>query len=401
MESPNGLLKILTLKDLLFFGIASILGSGGFNLIGEATVAAGPAAPAAIGLVTLLFQGASKLYEEAYHAFKSNTSESDVVYEQLGGIASWITSLSIVGFNTFSVATILFYAAKDILPTASYSSQIGLALTILSMMSGFALQGIDANRNVINLASIGILGFLVAAGAFGLFQGVSQGHLFETPPALSTTPNISHSIFYFYFILAGFDTLMKFVQETRNPDKDIPTSFYASNLLSTALTGLVAYAFAQSSFGSKRIDTANPIAHIFSSVLGPSVEHPVIFLSIAFMLATAFICYLAAVRYLYTLSSATYIPDAAPIKEQLKKLNEKKVPYNALFLSFAITTLGILVGNILTLVRISDIFITLIITLVGVAVSKRRLIKDKKMPWMEGTTTAGFVALLSALLLRK
>ncbi len=32
----NGLLKTLTLKDLIFFGISSILGSGGFHLIGEA-----------------------------------------------------------------------------------------------------------------------------------------------------------------------------------------------------------------------------------------------------------------------------------------------------------------------------------------------------------------------------
>jgi hypothetical protein len=45
--------------------------------------------------------------------------------------------------------------------------------------------------------------------------------------------------------------------------------------------------------------------------------------------------------------------------------------------------------------------ILLIITLVGVAVSKRIYTTEKKIPWMEGTTTASFVALLVALFLRK
>ena len=58
--------KTLTLTDLIFFGIASILGSGGFNLIGEAIVKGGSWWPAALGISSAAFMGASKVYEKAF-----------------------------------------------------------------------------------------------------------------------------------------------------------------------------------------------------------------------------------------------------------------------------------------------------------------------------------------------
>ena len=44
-HASNNLNKTLTLKDLVLFGVISIFGSGGFNLIGRAITQGGPQWP--------------------------------------------------------------------------------------------------------------------------------------------------------------------------------------------------------------------------------------------------------------------------------------------------------------------------------------------------------------------
>lgn len=390
-----GLEKALEFSDLVSFGIASIMGSGGFNLISDAVIASGPATPVAIGAVTALFQGASKVYEEAYKAFKTNTAESDIVFEQFGPAASSISTLGILGFNIFSVSTILVVASKTMIPAASWLSQVGLALLILAMMSGFSLVGIDMNKNLINIFTAAIIIMLSAATAVGIFKGATDGHAFSYPRALQETSNLFEGVLLFFFILAGFDTVMKFVEESKNPDKDIPRSFYSSNLISSALTAGIAYAFIQASFTkSPRIE--NPMGTIFSSVFGKGAEYPAEIISVLLMIATAFICFLATIRYFYGLASTKYIIDLDGYKsamKQLERVNAAKVPYIAVAATTLIAGLAILLDNTMELVRLTDVFLMLIMSVVGGAVTSR-LYKEGKPILIEGVTTAAFTALL-------
>jgi len=390
-----GLEKVLGLPDLVSFGVASIIGSGGFNLISHAVVASGPATPVAIGAVTALFQGASKVYEEAYKAFKTNTAESDIVFEQFGPAASLISTLGILGFNIFSVSTILVVASKTMIPAASWLSQVSLALLILSMMSGFSLAGIDMNKNLINVFTAAIIIMLSAATAVGIFKGATDGHPFMYPPSLQKTPNFFEGVLLFFFILAGFDTIMKFVEESRNPDKDIPHSFYLSNLISSILTAGIAYAYIQASF-TKGPRIENAMGTIFSSVFGKGAEYPAEILSVVLMIATAFICFLTTVRYFYGLASTKYIIDLDGYKSALKQLvrvNSAKVPYIAVAATTIIAGLAVLLDNTMELVRLTDVSLMLIMSIVGGAVTSR-LYKEGKPVLVEGATTTAFTALL-------
>ena len=387
--------KALEFPDLVSFGVSAIIGSGGFNLISDAVVASGPATPLAIGMVTSLFQGASKVYEEAYRAFKTNTAESDIVFEQFGPAASTISTLGILGFNIFSVSTILVVASKTMIPAASWLSQVGLALLILAMMSGFSLTGIDLNKNLINMFTGAIIIMLTAASAVGLFKGATGGHPFSYPPPLQETPNFFEGILLFFFILAGFDTIMKFVEESKDADKDIPRSFYSSNLISSALTAGIAYAFIQASFTrSPRIE--NPIGTIFASVFGKGAEYPSEVISVFLMIATAFICFLTTVRYFYGLASTKYSIDLDGYNsalKQLEHLNAAKVPYMAVAATTLIAGLAILIDNTMQLVRLTDISLMLIMSIVSSAVTLR-LYKEGKPTLVTGTTATAFIALL-------
>jgi hypothetical protein len=155
--------RSLGFNDLLLFGVASIMGSGGFNLIGDGIIAGGSQFPAALGSTALLFQGLSRVYEEAYNSFRTNTSESDIIEQQFGTITSKISEISIITYNIFSVSTILVICAKLLFPKGSWSGQISFALIVLALMTGFSLQGIDMNKEAINFFSYAIIALLAFA----------------------------------------------------------------------------------------------------------------------------------------------------------------------------------------------------------------------------------------------
>lgn len=408
---PTQLQRALGLQDLVAFGIASIMGSGGFNLISEGVVQGGRWFPAAITIIAALFQGASKAYEEAYKAFKSNTAESDVVQQQFGSWASKLTGISILGFNIFSVSTILVFAAKNIFPAGKWHGQIGVALLILSAMFGFSLKGIELDKTVIGIFSACIVALLAFASAIGLVEGFGPN---GTPPdawpaALNKTPSFLNSVLFFYFVLSGFDDLMKFVQESKDPDKDIPRAFYLSNGISTVLTVGVAYAFVHvltMRKGGGPIPTNNAIGLVLESALGPPTATAVYWLGIFLMLSTAFVSFLAITRYIYSLADKidSYSTDdekAGPFNRflhWLQDLNSAAVPWRSVLFTFVLISIGILMNHTETLVKFSDFFLTLVMFTVTAAVTKMRLSKGE-VPWIEGATATGFLGLLSTWLL--
>lgn len=388
--------------DLLSFGIASIMGSGGFNLIGEGVINGGPWFPAALAIVTALFQGASKVYEEAFKAFKSNTSESDIVREQFGPFPEVGTALAILFFNVFSISTILVVAAKTVFPKGTWTGQVSIALAVVFGMTVFSLQGIDMNKEVVGFFSGAVTVLLALASAIGLFEGFGPGgtDVEVWPSSLNKTPDFFQSILFFYFILAGFDILMKFVEESKDPNTDIPRSFYVSNATSTLLTAGVAYAFvhALTLKSYTKASSHNVMSLIFESFLGPPAGTIIHWASIVLMIATAFVTFLGTTRYIYSIGE-----DCSKGKHKefiqegwgswIKQLNMAKVPVNTVYITLALASLGILINHTSKLVRLSDFFLTLVMFTVAAAVTRRQVLAGS-VPLIEGATAAGFFALL-------
>lgn len=231
MGEESQLKKTLSLSDLIFIGIASILGSGGFNLIGEAVAKAGNLWPLTLGAASAVFLGSSYTYEKAFEKFKTNTAESDVVKSQFGDVASGLTATSILMFNILSISTILVFAAHMIYPDASWLGQISFAMIFLLGMAFFSLQGIEMNKETINLLSLVLVIVFIGISSIGLGGVATKGWMPVNTPTSPQT--IAISLLFFYFVLAGFDALIKFTEEAKNKE-DIPRSFYISNLISAA-----------------------------------------------------------------------------------------------------------------------------------------------------------------------
>jgi amino acid transporter len=405
----GALKRSLGLKDLLFFGIATIMGSGGFNFIGEGVKQGGPLFPVAIAIVAALLFAASKVYSDAYEMFKTNTSESDVVRQEFGDFGGAFTAVAILAFNVFSSSTLLVLAAKSIFPAAPWSGQIGFALSLLGSAAAFSLKGIDANKEFVATFSGLIIALLAGASAIGIWEGFDPAGtgLLAFPAALSRTPSFVGSIVFFYFVLAGFDDLMKFAEEATEPDKNVPASFFLSNAVSTALTIGVAYAFVHvltiPKMGLGPGATTNPLGAIFQSVLGSGAVKPLFWIGIGLMLTSGFVDFLVVTRYLFGLAELPPGPKDALAGSHylsrfkwLRELNGAQVPWKAVLAAVALIGGGIVINNVDTLVRISDLSLTLVLLTVTGAVGVAKWRRDGRPPWLEGATGLGFLGLLYA-----
>jgi hypothetical protein len=376
------LLPDLSRKDLLGVGVAAILGSGGFNMLGKAINRGGAQYPIALGAIGLLFMGASRVYDKAFQIHPSNIAESQIVEDQLGSTASRFSEGGILLFNIFSVATILVFCTQTALPNANWLVQIAVALIFLGGMYIFSLHGITENKKVTNIFSAGLIIFLAVLATAGLGDGLQNG--FKSN--LGAAPNLPLSILYFYFILAGFDSLIKFTQETKDKS-DVPKSFYGANAMSIILVAGISLAFTHLTSKIRIRDENNAVGEIVRSIIGGKyTTHIVMFLSIICMIISTFICFLTSSRFLHGLG------------EKFKwnwvtEVNAVKAPKNAILLTFLVAAATIFINHLDWLVRFCDVFLTVTLILVSAAVTKKEWVAGR-MPWIEGGTLLGFIALM-------
>ena len=382
-ETSGDLKKTLSIYDLVFFGIASILGSGGFNLVGEAVMKGGDAWPAALAIAAAVFMGSARTYEEAFNAFKTNTAESDFVKKIFGENSSLVTISAVMLWNILSISTILVICSHMLFPDGTWIGQITFALMLLGLMGFFSLKGLDVNKETINAFSAVLIVVLGGVSFLGVTCVAQKG--IPSVPAIPEKSFVA-SLLFFYFILAGFDALIKFTEETKDP-KDVPRSFYISNLLSITLVLGICLAFV-TTVDMRRLWTFdNGIGEILHKFLGGSTKMIVTYFAVLYMIITTFVTFLATTRYLFGLG------DVYKGLDFMKVVTEAKVPINAVLFTLVTAALGIIVNHKESLVRAADFGLSALLLMVAAAATKS-VVSQGKIPWIEGTTTVGLAGFM-------
>lgn len=385
-HTGDNLNKTLTLKDLVLFGVISIFGSGGFNLIGRAITQGGPQWPLALGAAAALFLGSSKTYEEAYLEFKKNTSESDFLEKIFGSNASYATMASILLFNFFSIATILVLCVRMIVPDAPWLSQSVLAISLITFMGIFSLQGIAHNKVFVNFCSSALVVILSAITLLGFAGAAVATQNIKPLPTLPNT-SLTQSFLYFFYILAGFDVLMKFSEETKDAE-DIPRSFYVSN--SIAILFVLGLTFAVITFTD--LQKVKPLEHVIgqmlNNVIGYNVKNYFNVLAVFFMIVTMFVTFLATTRYMYSLGDKYK-------SEYFTALNKHKAPVVPVALTTLLISAIVLINHVDTLVGFADAALGSFLFLVAAAATVYKYQKGE-IPVLEGLTASSFLGVFGA-----
>jgi hypothetical protein len=382
----KNLAKTLSLKDLVLFGIISIFGSGGFNLIGHALAQGGDYWPVALAGAAALFLGSSKTYEEAFNEFKKNTSESDFLEKVFGTTASYATMVSIITFSVFSMATILVLCVRLILPNAAWLTQSLTAVCLILSMGFFSLQGIQSNTTLVNISS-GILIFILSSlsllGFGGLVNGVSS------VPSVTEVPNpsLTQSFLYFFYILAGFDVLMKFSEETKDPT-DVPKSFYISNTIAIIFVLGLSLAVVNFTDLTKVKPLERAIGFMLNNISGANIKGYFSVIAVFFMIITMFVTFLATTRYIFSLGEKYDV-------KLLTMLNDNKVPTVPIIATTAVVSATVLINHFGILVSIADLALGSFLFLVAAAATKSKY-DNGEIPLVEGLTATGFLGVFAA-----
>jgi len=381
----SGLNKVLSLKDLVLFGISSILGSGGFNLVGQAIKDGNHYFPLTLLLSGALFTGSAHSYSYAHDTFKTNTSETKLVENVYGSIGKYTSSISILLYNIFASATILVLCSKILFPNTSWWKQVSFSLLLLSMMTFAAFQQLDINKEVINIVSLAIILVLGSASLFGISHLNQESFKMPSFPSLDKI-NLYESLLYFFFVLAGHDALIKFSEEAIN-EKDIDTSMYISIGISVLLVAGLCLAAVTYIKDFRTININDIVADVFEKIFNKDVGKVVSYFAILCMIVSTFVGFLATIRYTYAL------PEQMPFLKFIREGGDGHVSHISILVIGALCAFAILINQTTSLVELSDMALIICLLLVSSSAFYNKF-KEGVMPITDGLTSGGLLGIL-------
>lgn len=299
----TGLHRVLSVKDLTFFGIAAILGAGSFSSLGSAVFHGGPGV-VVLFVITAIACGFTALcYSEFASRIPVAGSAYTYAYASFGELFAWIIGWALI--MEYSIGNIYvayswsdyftsfmerlhvhipeylstsYMEAKHAVENGSSNAEElaawnnapvvgGLrmifdlpALTINVLITYLVYRGVKESRNFSNVMVIlkmAVVALIILVGGYLVFSNgltsnwmpesnISEGTKSFMPNGFSGVMAAVASVFFAYI---GFDAVSVLAEESKNPQRDLPRGMILSLvictiiyiLLSLVLTGAVHY----------------------------------------------------------------------------------------------------------------------------------------------------------------
>ena len=300
-DSHEKLHKVLTVKDLTFFGIAAILGAGSFSSLGGAVFHGGPGVVILFGITAVACAFTAFCYSEFASRIPVAGSAYTYAYASFGELFAWMIGWALI--MEYSIGNIYvayswsdyftsflekinihlpeylctsYMEAKHEVMTGTTNAAIldawnnspvvgGLriifdlpAIIINLLITALVYRGIKESRNFSNVMVILkmiVVGLVIIVGGYLVF---SHGLTVNWMPAndagvKSFMPNgfggVMMAVSGVFFAYIGFDAVSVLAEESQNPQRDLPRGMILSLvictivyiLLTLVLTGAVNY----------------------------------------------------------------------------------------------------------------------------------------------------------------
>ncbi|HEX2846776.1 MAG TPA: amino acid permease [Chitinophagaceae bacterium] len=313
----GGLKRVLTVRDLTFFGIAAIIGAGSFSSLGDAVFKGGPGVVVLFIITGIACAFTAFCYSEFASRIPVAGSAYTYSYASFGELFAWIIGWALimeysigniyVSFSWSDYFTSFLHKVNihipDYLCTSYKEAQKAVAqnspntelinawnsaprigslriifdlpaIIINMLITYLVYRGIKESRNFSNamvVLKLAIVGLVILVGGSLVF---SQGLTFNWNPVndegvKSFMPNgfsgVMAAVSGVFFAYIGFDAVSVLAEESKNPQRDLPKGMIYSLvicttvyiLLSLVLTGAVHY---------KNFEgVGDPLAFIFES----------------------------------------------------------------------------------------------------------------------------------------
>lgn len=383
-DAPSGLLRVLGVWDIVFFGIAAIIGAGSFSSLGEAVFKGGPGVILLYIICGFACAFTALCYAEFASRIPTAGSAYTYAYASFGELIAWIIGWALImeySFGNIYVAfswsdyftsflerlgmhipdylTCSYSEAKKAFLGSSKNPELlnawksapllgGLkfivdvpALVINGLITWLCYVGVKESKNFNNALVILKLAVIVLVTLVG-FQYINVENWTPTNPQTgikSFLPNgftgVMSAVSGVFFAYIGFDALSVLAEETKNPQKNLPRGMIISLILCTViyialslvLTGMVDY---------RKFDgVGDPLSFIFqkSNANVAWMELTVSFVAIVAITTVLLVFQMGQPRIWYAMSRDGLMP-----QKFMEIHPEYKTP------SFATVITGVVVG---------------------------------------------------------
>ncbi len=297
----TGLKRVLTVRDLTFFGIAAIIGAGSFSSLGEAVFKGGPGVVVLFIITGIACAFTAFCYSEFASRIPVAGSAYTYSYASFGELFAWIIGWALimeysigniyVAFSWSDYFTSFLHKINihipDYLATSYKEAQKAVeqgssnkdlinawnsapvaggirmildlpAIVINLLITYLVYRGIKESRNFSNVMVILKLAIVTLVILIGGALVFSNGLSFNWTPAndegiRSFMPNgfsgVMAAVSGVFFAYIGFDAVSVLAEEAKNPQRDLPRGMILSLvictivyiLLTLVLTGAVNY----------------------------------------------------------------------------------------------------------------------------------------------------------------
>ncbi len=294
--------KVLTVKDLTFFGIAAIIGGGTFSAIGNACFSGGPGVVILYVICAVACGFTAMCYAEFASRVPVSGSAYTYAYVSFGEIFAWIIGWALIMEYSIGNIYIAFSWSgyfTNLLETFHIHLPEWLTINYLSAKEAFATnkgaEGLAAWKNAPLIGNLRIIFDLPAVIiniliTYLVYRGAKESRNFSnamvyiklaiiilviivgafyvdienwTPFMPNGFGGVMSGVSAVFFAYIGFDAVSTLAEESKNPQRDLPKGMIYSLVICTVvyiilalvLTGMVSY---------QLLGVSDPLAEIFA-----------------------------------------------------------------------------------------------------------------------------------------
>ena len=293
----GGLKRVLTLKDLTFFGIAAIIGAGSFSSLGEAVFKGGPGVVYLFIICAVACGFTALCYAEFASRIPVAGSAYTYAYASFGELFAWVIGWALI--MEYSIGNIYvafswsdyftsflhrihvnmpeylscsYMEAKKAFASNSLNAELTNAwnnapmlgslriildlpaLVINVLITMLVYTGVKESRNFSNvmvILKLCIVALVIVVGAY--YVNSDNWTPLNDAGIPSFMPNgfsgVMRAVSGVFFAYIGFDAISVMAEESKNPQRDLPRSMILSLvictvvyiLLTMVLTGVLNY----------------------------------------------------------------------------------------------------------------------------------------------------------------
>ncbi len=298
----GGLHRVLTVKDLTFFGIAAIIGAGSFSSIGSACFSGGPAVIFLFMICAIACGFTAMCYAEFATRVPASGSAYTYAYVSFGELAAWIIGWALLmeysigniyvafswsGYFVNLIETFGIHFPQWLTHNYSDAHQAFLdgtlgklsdawisapniaglkiifdlpAVMINILVTWLVYVGTKESRNASNIMVIIKLAIILLV----IIVGATYVNIDNWTPFMPNQfSGVMAGVSGVFFAYIGFDAVSTLAEESKNPQRDLPRGMIYSLIICTVvfiilalvLTGMVSYTV---------LNVSDPLAEVFA-----------------------------------------------------------------------------------------------------------------------------------------